>query len=198
MLIQISLIGQGGDGNGWGQLLFLVAMLAFYAAGAAINKLKKRAAEQEREGGRGAAGAAKPGRGTEKRRAEAAPPVRPVSRRLTVAPAGAPAKEAARPKTPAEIAAERLIEFFGLEEMTAVEAAKHLPPVKEVKPAKVPTKGPAAPKAEPVKVPEVKKVAVKVLLDIKDPQDVRRAIIHYEIFGRPLSMRDASEQIAGF
>ncbi len=198
LLIQIILIGQGEDG--WGQLLFLVVMLAFYAAGAVINKLKKRAAEQEREGGRGAAGAAKPVRGIEKRGA-AAPPMRPVLRRPAASPAGAPAKEIARPKTAGEMAAEKLIEFFGLEEMMTAEAAKRLSPVKEVKPTKISAKEPAVSNVEPVKVPEVKKDAVKVpekaLLDIKDPQDIRRAIIHYEIFGRPLSLREKSEQIAG-
>jgi hypothetical protein len=200
LLIQIIFIGQGRDG--WGQLLFLAAMLAFYAVGAVINKLKKRAAEQEREGVRGAAGAARPGRGPEKRQIEAAPPVRPVSRRLTVAPAGTPAKEIVRPKTAAEIATERLIEFFGLEEMMAAEAAKRLPPVKEAKPPEILVKEPVVPKEAPAGIPEVKKAETKApeksLLDIKDPQDVRRAIIHYEIFGRPLSLREKSEQIAGF
>jgi hypothetical protein len=196
LLIQISIICQGGDGEGWGQLLFLMAMLAFYAAGALINKLKKKTEEKEREAGRGAAGAARPVRGPEKMRPEATRPVRPVLRRPAAAPAEAPEKEIVRPKTPAEIAAERLIEFFGLEEVMAAEAARRLPPVKEVKPAVVPAKKPAAPKVEAVKVPEVKKVETKApekgLLDIKDPQDVRRAIIHYEIFGRPLSLRERS------
>lgn len=200
LLIQIIFIGQGRDG--WGQLLFLVAIAAFYAVGAVINILKKKAAEQEREGGRRAAGAARAVRGPEKKQLEAAGPMRPVVRRPAVAPAGAAEKEDARPKTAAEMATERLIGFFGLEEMMAAETAKRLPPVKEVKPAEVSVKEPAAPKVEPVKGPEVKEavkeVRFKALLDIKDPQDVRRAIIHYEIFGRPLSLRERSEQIAGF
>ncbi len=80
LMTHIIFIGQG-DGNGWGQLLFLMAMLAFYAASAVINKLKKKAEEKEREAGRAAAGAARPRRGAE------AAPMRPIVRR-PAAPAG--------------------------------------------------------------------------------------------------------------
>ena len=45
-------------------------------------------------------------------------------------------------------------------------------------------------------VPESKYLS-EVLLDFTDPDDLRIAILHYEILGRPLSLRDPSGQIIG-
>ena len=36
------------------------------------------------------------------------------------------------------------------------------------------------------------------LLDYDDPAELRRAILHYEILGKPLSLRDPGEQTVGF
>ncbi len=46
------------------------------------------------------------------------------------------------------------------------------------------------------KVPESKYLS-EVLLDYADPDELRMAILHYEILGRPLSLRDPSGQIIG-
>ncbi|MHC4396264.1 MAG: hypothetical protein ACYS1A_11485 [Planctomycetota bacterium] len=35
------------------------------------------------------------------------------------------------------------------------------------------------------------------LFDVDDPEALRRAILHYEILGKPVSLRGSSEQIAG-
>ena len=45
-------------------------------------------------------------------------------------------------------------------------------------------------------VPESKYLS-EVLLDYADPDELRMAILHYEILGRPLSLRDPSGQIIG-
>ncbi len=37
----------------------------------------------------------------------------------------------------------------------------------------------------------------EILVDFTDPEDLRMAILHYEILGRPLSLRDPSGQIIG-
>jgi len=37
----------------------------------------------------------------------------------------------------------------------------------------------------------------EILSDYADPEELRRAILHYEILGRPLSLRDPSGQIIG-
>jgi len=46
------------------------------------------------------------------------------------------------------------------------------------------------------KVPESKYLS-EVLANFTDPEDLRMAILHYEILGRPLSLRDPSGQIIG-
>lgn len=46
------------------------------------------------------------------------------------------------------------------------------------------------------KVPELKYLS-EVLADFTDPEDLKMAILHYEILGRPLSLRDPSGQIIG-
>ncbi len=37
----------------------------------------------------------------------------------------------------------------------------------------------------------------EIMLDYSDPDDLKRAILHYEILGRPLSLRDPSGRIIG-
>jgi hypothetical protein len=37
----------------------------------------------------------------------------------------------------------------------------------------------------------------EILSDYADPDELRRAILHYEILGRPLSLRDPSGRIIG-
>ncbi len=41
------------------------------------------------------------------------------------------------------------------------------------------------------------KYLAEILLDYSDPDDLKRAILHYEILGRPLSLRDPSQHIIG-
>ena len=50
--------------------------------------------------------------------------------------------------------------------------------------------------AEPVKTSESKYLS-ELLTDYANPDELRRAIMHYEILGKPLSLRDTSEHSAG-
>lgn len=54
----------------------------------------------------------------------------------------------------------------------------------------LPTESPPEPMAEPV--------SSAYLIDYSDADALRRAILHYEILGKPLSLRDPSQQIADF
>ena len=58
------------------------------------------------------------------------------------------------------------------------------------RPRRLQTIKPLAEMAEAEHLPEI-------LSDYADPDDLRRAILHYEILGRPLSLRDPSGQIIG-
>jgi len=48
----------------------------------------------------------------------------------------------------------------------------------------------------PAEMPETEYLS-ELLLDYADPEELRRAILHYEILGRPLSLRDPSGDIIG-
>jgi len=50
--------------------------------------------------------------------------------------------------------------------------------------------------AIPAEVPEAEHLP-EILSDYADPDELRRAILHYEILGRPLSLRDPSGRIIG-
>jgi hypothetical protein len=49
----------------------------------------------------------------------------------------------------------------------------------------------------PVEIAEPRHLS-EILSDYSDPDELRRAILHYEILGRPLSLRDPSGNIIGF
>lgn len=48
----------------------------------------------------------------------------------------------------------------------------------------------------PVETPQAKQLS-EILLDYSDPDELKRAILHYEILGRPLALRDPSGRIIG-
>jgi hypothetical protein len=48
----------------------------------------------------------------------------------------------------------------------------------------------------PSEIPQTKQL-VEILADYSDPEELRRAILHYEILGRPLALRDISGCIIG-
>ena len=50
--------------------------------------------------------------------------------------------------------------------------------------------------SEPVQIPEPEYLS-ELLTDYADPEELRRAILHYEILGKPLSLRDPSESSIG-
>ena len=50
--------------------------------------------------------------------------------------------------------------------------------------------------SEPEQMPESEYLS-ELLTDYSDPDQLRRAILHYEILGKPLSMRDPSGDIIG-
>ena len=53
------------------------------------------------------------------------------------------------------------------------------------------------PVAAPAEIPRTKYLS-DILSDYEDPEKLRRAILHYEILGKPVSLREPSEQIMGF
>jgi hypothetical protein len=50
--------------------------------------------------------------------------------------------------------------------------------------------------AAPAETPLAKYLS-EILSDYEDPEKLRRAILHYEILGKPLSLREPGEHIIG-
>jgi hypothetical protein len=50
--------------------------------------------------------------------------------------------------------------------------------------------------SESAQIPESEYLS-ELLIDYSDPEDIKRAILHYEILGRPLSLRDSFEEGIG-
>lgn len=225
LLAQFILVARGND-EGWMNILVLVLVAAVYGLATILKakgkkKVQDQAGEEQGrkpqrkpEGGRGVLEqfireiqrAVEPTEGRERESRPAAQPARPKVSRPQPAPAvrkyAAEAKQVSRPKPlippakPKRFGLELSIpapqlqpEFEELPELqTGIEA---LPEVttKAVERLVGKRKGMA-------EIPESKYLS-EVLADFTDPEDLRMAILHYEILGRPLSLRDPSGQIIG-
>ena len=223
ILAQFILVARGND-EGWMNILVLVLVAAVYGL-ATILKVKKGKKSQEQadeqkirkpqrkpESGRGVLEqfvreiqqAFEPTEDRESR--PSAQPARPKVSRPQPASAGrkyaAEAKQVSRPKPlipPAKPkrpglelsmpALQLQPEFEELPELqTGIEA---LPEVTTKAVERLVGK-----RKSMAEVPESKYLS-EVLADFNDPEDLRMAILHYEILGRPLSLRDPSGQIIG-
>ncbi len=179
-LIQIILAARNGDAEGWTNLLFIVVLAIFWAlaglAKARANKLKEQKRDKEQP-----QGPAVPHRPL---RPQLKPPRRKVLRPQPVVqkfasktqpPMQFPSIE--QPRTP-ELATPAQIK-----ELTK-SVGKALEDLKERHPA-------IGSEAQP------EEAIFEALLDFDDPDDLKRAILHYEILGKPLSLRDPSAHIIG-
>ena len=226
LLAQLVQLARGNGVEGWMDILVLVLVAAVYGL-ATILKTKKRKKEQEEQAEEELTHkpARKPAAGsrglleqfvreiqravepTEER--ESRPAAQPAPKKIArpqPAPAvhkyAAEAKQVSRPKpiTPpvkpkrpglklSMPAPQVQPEFEELPELqTGIEALPEFT-TKAVKGLVGKHKGMA-------EVPESKYLS-EVLADFTDPEDLRMAILHYEILGRPLSLRDPSGQIIG-
>lgn len=192
LLAQQILAARNSDSEdtGWMQMLVFIVLAVFYVVGSILkaraNKLEKEKPERQ-----------KPGRKLPKTTPEIPkflqkilyPQEQPVGRtpeerqpRPQVRP---PRRKIARPQPVGQrlpTKAEQAIEFPALEPL---EVSKVVPPKPKDKRAGIPAE---TPQAEFLSEP---------LLDYEDPEKLRRAILHYEILGKPLSLRGPSEHIIG-
>lgn len=227
LLAQFILVARGNDIEGWWNILILVIVAAVYGLGAILKTKGKKAQEQtEEEQELSRKSAHKPSTGsrgaleqfvreiqravepTEER--ESRPVARPAPKKVTrpqpataVRKYAAEAKQVGRvqPRTPPSkpkrsgpdlsIPAPQVQPVF--EELPELQAGIEALPEytsKTVEGLVSKGKGMAD---EVVK----SKYLSEVLADFTDPEDLRMAILHYEILGRPLALRDPSSQIIG-
>ena len=185
------ILARGNDFEGWMDILVLVIIAAVYGLGTIIKTKRKKSQEQVEEelsrksarkpatGGRGVLeqffnelrSLAEPTQDRESR------PIGQPERQKIAHPQPAVRKYAAEAKQAGRVQLTTRLaepEFTG----KTVEglAGKRMDMAAEV--------------------PESKYLS-EVLLDYADPDELRMAILHYEILGRPLSLRDPSGQIIG-
>ncbi len=179
-----------GEDSGWMQLLVFVVVAAFYALGGIIKARKRKGgAEQEDES---AGEPAPPEPRTE--------PLRAIGRFTQ------PRERTVRPRS--------VLETFVEEITRAGQLEVHAPrPQKPPPPARTPrieTEIPELPKkptGEPMAAIQPKPVAVEakqeadadylplIVPDLADRDDLTRAILCYEILGKPVSLRDPAQRL---
>ncbi len=200
------------DPDGWMSILVIVLMAAVYGI-ATILKAKKGEKEQEQaEEEQYRKPQRKPERGmglleqfvreiqravdpTQER--ESRPTAQPAGRKTarpqpapTVRKYAAEAKQVRRPGLELSIPALQVQPEF--EELPELQTGIETLPKSTTKAVK----GLVGKRKGMAEVPESKYLS-EVLADFTDPEDLRMAILHYEILGRPLSLRDPSGQIIG-
>lgn len=204
-LAQIILAARNDDIEGWTNILFIVVLAAFYVVGSIIKaKASKRDRDKEQPGLKPAETtlAAGPFQKTPYRRAQ--PLVHRVPESQPRPQVQPPRRKIARPQPVAKkFVAEK--PDIGLLSFELPEAAELSPAIPSLQPKleKLPEFTSKAVNQLTAKhigiseeTPQAKYLS-EILLDYDDPDKLRRAILHYEILGKPLSLRDPSAHIIG-
>ena len=218
LLTQIIVLARGYDIEGWMDILVLVVIAVVYGLGAIIRSKSKKAEEKAREqqpgkpqrkpskGGRGileqfirdvqkAAEEAKSGGETRPKSQtilqKTAQPQAAVPKYDVKAKQLKPTQPIAAPEKPksSKIIPKVQPDFETLPELgTSIQSL----PEFTTKVVGLPGKR----KEGPAEVVESIHLS-EVLSDYEDPEELKRAILHYEILGRPLALRDTSRNIIG-
>jgi len=194
-LAQMMMVARRRSPKGWGNILFIVFLAIFWAIGG-ILKAKKNA--QEKKAGGQPLGPKPGGKPAESTKVKPKGPFQQIraafeaelqkqremqlkaqrARRKMVRPQPAAQKVSAKTERPLEESK------LGLRTPQVEPEIQELP---EVVVKKLEDKRVYA----PTEIAQSKHLA-EILLDYSDPDELKRAILHYEILGRPLSLRDPS------
>jgi len=203
LLAQIILAGRSDDAEGWMNILIVVVLAVFWAIGGIIKaKANKTGAPGEQPPG-------KPARKPPLHSREA----REQMLRQLQRPADSAQDQRQQPRPAAQQPRMKFADLQAAVRKFAVEAEQAFQPqsdkkTPELKPILTEPKIPpetVKPKepigktvkrlkdklvSEPAQMPESEYLS-ELLTDYADPEELRRAILHYEILGKPLSMRDS-------
>ncbi len=202
LLAQIILAGRSDDAEGWMNILIVVVLAVFWAIGGIIKAKANKT---------GAPGEQPPGKTARK------PPLhsreaREQMLRQLQRPADSEQGQRQQPRPAAKQPRMKFADLQAAVRKFAVEAEQAFQPqsgkkTPELKPVLTEPKIPpetVKPKepigktvkrlkdklvSEPAQMPESEFLS-ELLTDYADPEELRRAILHYEILGKPLSMRD--------
>jgi len=197
-LAQLILAARNSDDRdtGWMQILVFVALAVFYAVGSIIKaKANKTALKEEKQIPRKPG--TKPAEGARAPKAFKKIPYQAVERPVGRTPKSQPRPQVAKPQvqpavgrklpTKAILKPQVQPKLEELPEFTSETVKKdvRLSSVEALKAERV---------AMPAEIPQSEYLS-EIVSDYEDPEKLRRAILHYEILGKPLSLRDPSEHI---
>lgn len=193
LLANFILVARSDDGLGWVEILIFVIVAAVYAIGNFLKSRSSRSQQGEQQQSRPQPRRREPlGRAAPRRPPPARPrqslvsatekqyqrrtqrPTRPIRRPQPAAPKAPLVSEQVIPlpePEPLELAT--LPSAVLLEESTEAVGARGAPAQEEAA------------------------YLAGILADYEDPEQLRTAILHYEILGKPLSLRDPSAHIIG-
>jgi hypothetical protein len=189
ILAQLVLAARKSDEDtGWMQILVVVILAIFYAVGSIVKARANKAAPKGKKQIR-------------RKRPESAIDLR-MLKQLFGLPEGAesssqPSPEASKPlvraKRPA--VARQVVRPSAFSETSPLgwQVQPKLEELPELTPDVLLRKSEAA----GAEIPQTKYLS-EILSDYENPESLRRAILHYEILGKPVSQRDPSEHIVGF
>ena len=219
-LVQIILAVRNSDGKdtNWMQMLVFAILAVFYVLGIILKAKTNKLKDKDQEQPSGKAGI-KPAESARAPKAFPKTPYqqvqRPVGRTISrqprpqVSATGGPRRKVVRPQPVVQKVATKKEQAIGLEAIELPEISELSLPSLQLQPDFKELKelpefaGKPIKKLEedkgvgiPAEIPHAKAVT-EPLLDYADPDKLRRAILHYEILGKPLSLRGPGEQIIG-
>jgi len=213
LLAQIILAARNRDGKSWTNILFIVGLAIFWVIGgilkARANKKQKGEEQLTRKPGLAPSDRA----GVREHKAVEKTPYEQVQRPTARTPYRREPQPQIQPPRRKIARPELFVQKF------VTEKAQAMPP-ETIELLEEPGLPQPAPQVQPdfQELPQFTSKTVKelgdkraailaetprarylaeILLDYADPDDLRRAILHYEILGRPLSLRDPSQHIIG-
>jgi hypothetical protein len=207
LLAQIILAARDRDIESWTNILFIVVVAAFYVIGSIVkakaNKLGKQKQDQPgRKPPEPTPGAPKALQKTPYRQAQhlVSRTQKAQRRPQEIQP---PRRKIARPQPVGRKVAPKVEQAVGLGAIEPLEELKLSPPKPQVQPKfeELPEfTGKTVKKLEgkysgiPKEILQAKYLS-EILLDYSDADSLRTAILHYEILGKPLSLRGQGEHI---
>lgn len=218
LLLLIILARRNNDVGGWMQILVFIALAIFWAVGG-ILKAKANKSESGNKGNLPRKPSRKPPLHSREAREQMLKKLeRPADSAHGQRQQPRPATQRPRMKFADLQAAVRKFaaeaeKAFDTEPKKPIQKPKpSSPPVSQIKPKKSTLVEPMATafvepvttafkglqdkqEIEPAPMPESSIYLSGLLIDYADPDELRRAILHYEILGKPLSLRDPSERI---
>ena len=207
LLAQIIFAAQSRDAEGWMNILFVVVLAVVWVIGGIVKARASKAKEGDegRLPGRPARKPPESGRGVQQFQKEPRRPTVAASGRQQLAEVQKPRTKVTQPQPVSQkVAAKKKapVQFAAVERL---EGPKLGEVISELQPEfqELPEFTSKAVKAledkrirAPAEIPEAKYLS-EILLDYAEPEELKTAILHYEILGRPLSLRGPSERIIG-